>query len=103
MSPHTCCLTNCQSTLSSSSLHSDIYSIGLKRLITDANPSMGPTIAAQVGPRMLETVKSASVDKELVLESMQVLSELLKRFGEHMTKHNAALMEAMMFQVCVCV
>lgn len=85
---------------------SDIYSIGLKTLVADSPDSMGPLIVARATPQLLRGITSpassdASGDIKVKTQCMEVLLELLKRFGGHMDEFKREIMEAMLRQVGV--
>ena len=65
----------------------DIYSIGLKTLITDTPEDMGPVIVQILPKQMLEGV-NRSPHEGVKKECLDNLTDLLKRFGSICTKEH---------------
>lgn len=81
---------------------SDIYSIGLKTLISDTPEAMGPLIVSRATPFLLRGVSSDKADDgdiKVKIQCMDVLLELLNRFGAHMDEFKRQIMEVMLRQV----
>jgi len=75
----------------------DIYSIGLKTLIVDVPAAMGPLIVARVAPQLVKGVSGG--EAKVQTQCLEVLLELLKRFGEHLEAQGRGIMEALLRQV----
>ena len=85
---------------------SDIYSIGLKTLISDTPEAMGPLIVSRATPFLLRGVSSDKADDgdiKVKIQCMDVMLELLNRFGAHMDEFKRQIMEVMLRQVRVLV
>lgn len=76
----------------------DIYSIGLKTLLKDMPDEMGATVCDKLTKRLLSGVQqSAKVDVKL--ESLENLTDLLKRFGADVAHDHGAVLEIVMSQL----
>jgi len=69
----------------------DVYGIGLKTLISDAAPGLGPLVALTIVPRLLAGVQDPRQDVRC--ECLDVAVPLLLRFGTAVDKHHYQLLE----------
>jgi hypothetical protein len=76
----------------------DIYSIGLKTLITGVPLAFGDRIAAVVTRSMLTGLEPGSA---IASEALEILSEMLKRFGPNMESSHSALLSKFLAHVRV--
>lgn len=83
---------------------SDIYSIGLKTLINDVPSTVGHVVARRTTVPLLRGVQQDGND-DLRLECLDILGELLKRFGRDTESEHASLAPTLQAQVgsAVCV
>lgn len=76
----------------------DIYSIGLKTLISDVPDAFGPSVASRLTIRLLGGVEQ---DKtvEIKLECLDNLTDLLKRFGREVESEHERIMTVVLKQL----
>jgi hypothetical protein len=67
----------------------DIYSIGLKTLIMDVPPPIGERISTVVTTQLL---RGLGPDSAVIAECLEILGEMLKRFGYSMEREHHQLM-----------
>ncbi|KAI7858974.1 armadillo-type protein [Circinella umbellata] len=60
-----------------------ITSMGLKTVITEIDPIMGPKICERIIPKLLEMSRSDSY--EMQMDALDILAEVLSRFGSQIT------------------
>ncbi|KAI8139309.1 armadillo-type protein [Fennellomyces sp. T-0311] len=60
-----------------------IASMGLKTVITEVDPVMGPRICEKIIPKLLEMSQSDSY--EMQMDALDILAEVLSRFGSQIT------------------
>ena len=77
---------------------SDIYSIGLKTLITDVPDTMGPSVAGRLTTRLLGGISQDNVP-EIKLECLEIITDLLKRFGHDIEPEHENLMSTILQQL----
>lgn len=75
----------------------DIYSIGLKTLIADVPESAGPVVSDRITNKLLSGIRSGS--EETKRECLDILCELLKRFGHVNEKDHNDLLVALVEQL----
>ena len=76
----------------------DVYSIGLKTAISDMSEAAGKVIADAMAPRLLNGIISSS-SLSVKVECIDILSEMLKRFGESMGNVNGELTRLILKQL----
>jgi len=76
----------------------DIYCIGIKTLISDVPDHMGRSVATMLAPRLLAGVRQDDVP-EVKLECLDIMSDLLKRFGADVEAEHRALSDATLAQL----
>jgi hypothetical protein len=74
----------------------DIYSIGLKTLITGVPLGFGDRIASVVTRNMLSGLEPGS---PIASEALEILAEMLKRFGPNMESNHSALLSKFLAHV----
>ena len=62
----------------------DIYSIGIKTAISDMSDDAGNRIADSLASRLLNGIISSKIS-DVKVECVDILCEMLKRFGESMS------------------
>jgi cullin-associated NEDD8-dissociated protein 1 len=67
----------------------DIYSIGLKTLIADVPDTMGPLVVEKLTERLMTGIDSENDDVKR--ESLDNMTDLLKRFGHLMKPHHETI------------
>jgi hypothetical protein len=70
----------------------------LRTLINDVPPTYGPSVAGRLGPRLVDGVSKESV-QEVKIECLDIISDLLKRFGRDMEAEHENLMMVVLQQV----
>lgn len=83
------CMKLCSLILQGQSELRDIYSIGLKTLITDVPDTMGPLVVEKLTERLMTGIDS-DID-DIKRESLDNMTDLLKRFGHLMKPHHETL------------
>lgn len=83
------CLKLCSLILQGQSELRDIYSIGLKTLIADVPDTMGPLVVERLTERLMSGINSDNDD--IKRESLDNITDLLKRFGHLMKQHHEAI------------
>eukprot|EP00611_Tribonema_gayanum_P000986 TRINITY_DN1074_c0_g1_i3.p1 TRINITY_DN1074_c0_g1~~TRINITY_DN1074_c0_g1_i3.p1 ORF type:complete len:839 (+),score=442.73 TRINITY_DN1074_c0_g1_i3:116-2632(+) len=73
----------------------DIYSIGLKTLISDVPDAMGPSVAKRLTARLLGGVQK----EEAKLECLDNLTDLMRRFGHEVEPEHNRVIEALLVQL----
>lgn len=68
----------------------DIYSIGLKTLISDVPEEMGPLVVEKLPMKMLYGIKNSSTD-EVRRECLDNMNDLIKRFGHLISKEHESI------------
>ncbi|KAI9258404.1 armadillo-type protein [Helicostylum pulchrum] len=58
-----------------------IASVGLKTVILEVDPSKGNQVCTRIIPRLLTTIQSTDGSYEMQMDTLDILSELLARFG----------------------
>ncbi|KAI9905503.1 hypothetical protein PsorP6_013666 [Peronosclerospora sorghi] len=76
----------------------DIYSIGLKTIIADVSQTTGASIATGICTRLL-TGLGKEKDAAVTSESLDILTDLLRRFGFDVATEHATIMELLMVQL----
>lgn len=76
----------------------DIYSIGLKTIVADVSQSTGAFIATGIGTR-LQTGLRKDRDATVKAEILDILTDLLRRFGYDIATEHATIMELLMVQL----
>jgi cullin-associated NEDD8-dissociated protein 1 len=94
-----CCNELCAKILEGNQELLDIYSIGLKKLISDVPETMGNVVADNVGPKMLKKGIAGSASNDVVLMGLEIMTDLLKRFGRNMNDDHAEILKAVMGQL----
>lgn len=90
----------CQHMLSNNEQLRDISSIGLKTVISEL-PQIPNTLAPKVCQRITGKLSSAigKNDVSVKLEALDILSDLLSRFGEQLIQFHPQILEALMPQL----
>ncbi|KAG5184831.1 armadillo-type protein, partial [Tribonema minus] len=73
----------------------DIYSIGLKTLISDVPDATGPSVAKRLTARLLGGVQK----EEAKLECLDNLTDLMRRFGHEVEPEHNRVIEALLVQL----
>lgn len=76
----------------------DIYSIGLKTIVADVSQPTGSSIATGVCTRLL-TGLGKDKDAAVKAETLDILTDLLRRFGYDVATEHATIMELLMVQL----
>ncbi|KAG6611372.1 putative Cullin-associated NEDD8-dissociated protein [Phytophthora cinnamomi] len=76
----------------------DIYSIGLKTIVADVSQPTGASIATGVCTRLL-TGLGKDKDAAVKAETLDILTDLLRRFGYDVATEHATIMELLMVQL----
>ncbi|KAL3668246.1 hypothetical protein V7S43_006341 [Phytophthora oleae] len=76
----------------------DIYSIGLKTIVADVSQTTGASIATGICTRLL-TGLSKDKDAAVKAETLDILTDLLRRFGYDVATEHATIMELLMVQL----
>lgn len=76
----------------------DIYSIGLKTLITDVPEKMGPKVAAKLTTRLQNGISGAHHD-DIKRECLENLAELMRRFGHLVVGEHEQIMTTVLSQL----
>ncbi|GMF42945.1 unnamed protein product [Phytophthora fragariaefolia] len=76
----------------------DIYSIGLKTIVADVSQPTGASIATGVCTRLL-TGLGKDKDAAVKSETLDILTDLLRRFGYDVATEHATIMELLMLQL----
>ena len=74
----------------------DVYAIGLRTLCKTVPPSMGDRVSQQLVGRLLEGIHQSDNDEEIVLACLDVLTDLLGRFGAsslYLTREHEAILQ----------
>jgi cullin-associated NEDD8-dissociated protein 1 len=72
----------------------DIYSIGLKTMVADAPEELGQLVADDLCPRLLNGISRAS-SEDVKRECLDIMSDLLRRFGHLFEKDHNDIMQAL--------
>ncbi|OQR95878.1 Cullin-associated NEDD8-dissociated protein, partial [Thraustotheca clavata] len=73
----------------------DIYSIGLKTILSDVSQKTGASISTNLSSRLLKGVEFYS-DQGIKSETLDILTELLKRFGGDFQSEHVAIMDQLL-------
>ncbi|CAI5700886.1 unnamed protein product [Peronospora effusa] len=92
------CAKLCDLILNGKSELRDIYSIGLKTIVADVSQTTGASIATGICTRLL-TGLSKEKDAAVKSETLDILTDLLRRFGYDVATEHAAIMELLMVQL----
>jgi hypothetical protein len=76
----------------------DIYSIGLKTLIADVPDSMGPLVCERLTTKLTAGI-GKSPTEEIKRECLDLMNDLLKRFGHHNENEHGNIMSAIFEQL----
>jgi hypothetical protein len=76
----------------------DIYSIGLKTIVADVSQTTGAAIATGVCTRLLSGL-GKDRDAAVKTETLDILTDLLRRFGYDVATEHATIMELLMVQL----
>lgn len=76
----------------------DIYAIGLKTILSGVDQGTGAMIAAQISARLAHGI-STYTDPRIQAECLEILTELLARFGRDLAQEHAHLMEILLTQI----
>lgn len=76
----------------------DIYSIGLKTLITDVPDKMGDKVSSKLTTRLLNGISAAHHD-DIRRECLENLAELLRRFGHLIVAEHEEIMTSVLIQL----
>lgn len=93
--------TLCNNMNSNEEQKRDISSIGLKTVISELTPTshaLVGTISKKITARLTDSVKLAS-DVTVQLEALDILSDLLNRFGSLLSPYHASIQEALIPQL----
>ncbi|CEG47211.1 TATA-binding protein-interacting protein [Plasmopara halstedii] len=92
------CSKLCDLILNGKSELRDIYSIGLKTIVADVSQSTGASIANSICVRLLT---SFGKDKDVAVkaETLDILNDILRRFGYDVSTEHATIMELLMMQL----
>jgi cullin-associated NEDD8-dissociated protein 1 len=70
----------------------DVYSIGLKTAVKDVPEATGPNVSERLTERLLIGISTDSEDTSLREECLDILADLLRRFGNNMDKFHERIM-----------
>ncbi|KAG9412449.1 Cullin-associated NEDD8-dissociated protein 1 [Aphanomyces cochlioides] len=73
----------------------DIYSIGLKTILTDVSTKTGASVSTALCGRLLVGIAQYS-DQAVKSDTLDILTELLKRFGHDFTGEHVAIMDLLL-------
>ncbi|TDH72282.1 uncharacterized protein CCR75_003151 [Bremia lactucae] len=76
----------------------DIYSIGLKTIVSDVSQNTGASIATGICTRLL-TGLGKGKDAAIKVETLEILTDLLRRFGYDVATEHATVMELLMVRL----
>lgn len=79
----------------------DVYAIGLRTLVKTIPPSMGNQVSQRLVGRLLDGIRS-SQNEEIVLSCLDILTELLSRFGGSsvaVTRQHEAILQMCLSQL----
>ncbi|KAF4039894.1 TATA-binding protein interacting (TIP20) [Phytophthora infestans] len=76
----------------------DIYSIGLKTIVADVSQTTGAPIATVICTRLI-TGLNKDKDAAVKAETLDILTDLLRRFGYDVATEHATIMELLMIQL----
>lgn len=76
----------------------DIYSIGLKTIVADVSQATGASVATGVCTRLLTSLNK-NKDAAVKAETLDILTDLLRRFGYDVATEHATIMELLMVQL----
>ena len=82
-----------------SRVHRDIYSIGLKTLIKDVPKRMGAIVCANTASRL--NLGIVHKDDKVKMECLDVSTELLQAFGQHLRPQHHSFMKSVTEQVAL--
>ena len=77
----------------------DIYSIGLKTLIQDVPDEMGTSVAEKLTNRLLQGISRDSSTEDVNRECLDIMSDLLRRFGHFCTRDHDDIMTVVVRQL----
>ncbi|ETI56808.1 hypothetical protein L916_00738 [Phytophthora nicotianae] len=92
------CAKLCDLILNGKSELRDIYSIGLKTIVADVSQTTGASIATGICTRLL-TGLNKDKDAAVKAETLDILTDLLRRFGYDVATEHATIMELLMAQL----
>ncbi|CAH0476431.1 unnamed protein product [Peronospora belbahrii] len=92
------CAKLCDLILNGKSELRDIYSIGLKTIVADVSQTTGASIATVICTRLL-TGLGKEKDAAVKSETLDILTDLLRRFGYDVATEHATIMELLMVQL----
>ncbi|KAL4175302.1 hypothetical protein KRP22_000270 [Phytophthora ramorum] len=76
----------------------DIYSIGLKTIVADVSQTTGASVATSICTRLF-TGLGKDKDAAVKTETLDILTDLLRRFGYDVATEHATIMELLMVQL----
>lgn len=76
----------------------DIYSIGLKTILTDVSPKTGAAVASGLCARLLKGL-APEKDQAVKSETLDILTDLLRRFGHDIATEHDTIMNLLIAQL----
>lgn len=76
----------------------DIYSIGLKTIVSDVSQATGAAVATNICARLLPGL-SKDKDPAVTAETLDILTDLLRRFGRDIATEHETIMNLLMVQL----
>lgn len=79
----------------------DVYSIGLRTIITEADESWGITLSSSLLPLLISSSSfvSTNFQEEIARECLDILNDLIKKFGKYLSTYHKQLMDLFMKQL----
>ncbi|KAG0496791.1 hypothetical protein HPP92_001482 [Vanilla planifolia] len=92
----------CDKLLHGKDQHRDISSIALKTIISEvSSQALAYRILVSVTPQLIKGITGSGKNTEIKCESLDILCDVLHRFGNLMTKDHAELLSALLSQLNV--
>eukprot|EP00944_MAST-04C_sp_MAST-4C-sp1_P000660 g660.t1 len=94
------CTRLCKALLDGKDELKDIYSIGLKTAVSSVPDIMGPTVANELTPQLVRGIQTDKSENERVREEcLEVMKDLLNRFGVEMDSQHEGVMGLILNQL----
>ena len=94
------CSRLCKALLDGKDELKDIYSIGLKTAVSSVPDVMGPTVANELTPQLIRGIQTDKSENERVREEcLDVLKDLINRFGMEMDSQHESVMGLVLNQL----
>ncbi|XP_038681962.1 cullin-associated NEDD8-dissociated protein 1-like isoform X2 [Tripterygium wilfordii] len=90
----------CDKMLNGKDQHRDIASIALKTIVSEVtSPSLAQSVVVSLSPQLISGITSPGMSTEIKCESLDILCDVLHKFGFLMTTEHLMLLDALLPQL----